>query len=688
MSATPVTPLLQSIQILVTGVLETEKRRLHTLAKSQGAVILSTANANDPPHVVITRMVGSPRYFTILRRNSNTPVVTPEWLSASVEQGTRLPYADYAAGVFQGLVICFSGLPISEKQELGDRVVIQGGKHSLSLDRQCTHLVTDSTESQKFIYAQHHGIICVTPSWVEDSLGAGRCLEPAKYIIAKPSQQQLQQQQQQQQQRSSAAPNGTAATTTAGGNNTSNGGGSGGAPASVAVVPSVEHHGDGGDAVHGEANENVEARGNGSQVIAAAAAAPSIIADDDVQIPDTDNGGAAAEKLGSGALLATAINRTSTTTSAPPPQPPSVQLPQQPQQQPWMRLDCDQDASLSLESCYISLVACTSAEEQETLELCTKGGAKRFLEPHPQLTTHVVVGSSAAAAPLSAEHAEVLGKMVTERRDVAVVSMEWLRRSVARRQVLPPDERFTVPLPLLPSASTHLMSAKPLTNTAAAAALLHQDSGSLPPFSAAVLDGNNNNNNYNNLNSSSQDNGRFAPLQRQPSGASHLGGFLDTCYFTLAAVRGLPEETEAERIIRSHGGRMFSASLPSNGRTCFAICPYSLPPSTLHALRNGHPDFAAVPPENRFTMYWLECSVKAQKVLTPQAGAPCFQPLPYALPIPGMDKISYVAMLYCIAFYVLHFLLRSNILTNILTPIRFFIFVIQDFHLRLRAHYS
>ena len=114
--------LLQSIQILVTGVAEKEKRRLHDIAKSQGAVILTTANANDPPHVVITRTVGSPRYFTIIKRNANIPIVTPEWLTSSIEKGTRLPYTEFAAGIFQGLVICFSGLSVPEKKEFSKHV--------------------------------------------------------------------------------------------------------------------------------------------------------------------------------------------------------------------------------------------------------------------------------------------------------------------------------------------------------------------------------------------------------------------------------------------------------------------------------------------------------------------------------------------------------------------------------------
>jgi hypothetical protein len=89
-----------------------------------------------------------------------------------------------------------------------------------------------------------------------------------------------------------------------------------------------------------------------------------------------------------------------------------------------------------------------------------------------------------------------------------------------------------------------------------------------------------------------------------------------------------------------HGGRLFSTSVPTSSKACFAICPYSLPSHKVHALRNAHPDFAAVPETHRFTLWWLECCVQAGEVLPHTAGTACFQPLPFVLPLKDFDKIS------------------------------------------------
>ena len=65
------------------------------------------------------------------------------------------------------------------------------------------------------------------------------------------------------------------------------------------------------------------------------------------------------------------------------------------------------------------------------------------------------------------------------------------------------------------------------------------------------------------------------------------GGVFEGCYFTLAALRGAPEEARLARHIQAAGGRLFMAStvnhvaarVPDRTRI-FAVCPQSLPPAT------------------------------------------------------------------------------------------------------------
>lgn len=448
-----------------------------------------------------------------------------------------------------------------------------GGAHSPSLHAECTHLVTTSTDSDKFRFAQRNAIICVTPRWLADSVAAGWCQDERAYEVTPGGtlhKQPLRRETSAQMTEDAAAalglprPSGTALDASAGGlthadasqlrSTTEGGGGGGGGQRGTSRLAREGH----------AQSTSVGATGNG-------------------------NGNAAV---------------------------PGAQAPALPA---WDDLNCDDDAPLFLDACQVWVVGCTAAEAFEALRLCRQGGAKRFIDPSPGSITHVVVGSQLGTA-----EDQALAKYCADNRQAAVVGLEWLRRSCARREALPADERFAVTPATLAEARRRDPGAVLATGgsasfdaalgaSAAAAAGLDPGAGSGTSL-----------------------------LARQQSGAPP--GFLDSCYFTLAAVRGTPEAAAAERLIRAHGGRTFNASLPTRAATgsarAFAICPPSLPPTAAAAVRAAHPDFGAVPESGRFTLYWLQCCVEAGKVLPPQRGSPCYTPLPYPLPLPGMERVS------------------------------------------------
>lgn len=130
-------------------------------------------------------------------RPASCPLPTPTAPRplACLQAGRLLPYADYKAGPFTGLTVCFSGLSANSKTTLAALVVSplafrrretqqaaaapapalacwptahaalsqpvpmlwrpgvqirNGGQHSPALDKKCTHLVTNSTDSEKY----------------------------------------------------------------------------------------------------------------------------------------------------------------------------------------------------------------------------------------------------------------------------------------------------------------------------------------------------------------------------------------------------------------------------------------------------------------------------------------------------------------------------------------------------------
>jgi topoisomerase (DNA) II binding protein 1 len=152
MAAPPAPParlLPAGFEILCTAVHPSEREQLQALAQEHGFQLF-TSVGKVPPHLVITRSVKSPKYRAVMRSNPAVPVVLPDWLLASAQQGRRLPYDGYRVGPFLGLTICFSGISVSRKQALSKQVQQVGGMHSAALDKKCTHLVTESTQTEKY----------------------------------------------------------------------------------------------------------------------------------------------------------------------------------------------------------------------------------------------------------------------------------------------------------------------------------------------------------------------------------------------------------------------------------------------------------------------------------------------------------------------------------------------------------
>jgi hypothetical protein len=605
--------LLHDMRILCTSLTATENEYVTNLAREQGAVVLTAATATDPPHVFIARRVGTPKYHRVLRNNPSTPVVTPDWLTASVAAGQRLSHAEYALKAFAGLTICFSGLPVPEKERLAQDVVAHGGRHSPSLSKHCTHLLTQSTKSDKYSFAKNHGIPCLHPSWLEDSVAAGWCQDERRYIVATVT-EELDGFTSAQVTGTTGRPC-TTSTRDLDDDDRTAGELSAAHVGQVRVAPQSNHH---------QQQEQQQAPLAGVQRKDASCR-------DNTESKTTPCHSPSSNRHNIDNPTDQGATRNYSNDAAP---------------CSWddvaEELDQD-DGPLPLESCYIWVVGCTGAQMLEALKLCRCGGAKRFIDPHPRLLTHIVVGSN-----ISVEEARNASDFVALHRDVAVVGLEWLRRSVARHEVMPADERFIVSLNLPAAAAEALRRAGSLP--AAAQKGAQKDAAAVGDCTnagvhvgvepraggcgdgesrAAVPDAGGNDPATMN---------EFDAMTKHTASQAMPSRIFEGCYFTLAAIRKTSEEGVAESLIRLHGGRLFTSSVPAGGKA-YAICPASLPSNRAGALRRAHTDFASVPNSNWFTLYWVECCITSSRVLAPARNCPCFQPLPYELPLPGMERV-------------------------------------------------
>lgn len=175
--------LFQDLRILFTFLSEKEKSSLVQICRDEGAVVLVSPKPNDPPHVIVTRRVGSPKYCAVLKRHARTPVVSPEWIENCMKVRRRIPYSQYAVGPCYGLKICLSGFNSQDKSALIRLIQEHGGTHSPSLTKQCTHLVAASSDSEKYVFARRHKIPCISKAWLRESVQSGWCKEESHYPV-------------------------------------------------------------------------------------------------------------------------------------------------------------------------------------------------------------------------------------------------------------------------------------------------------------------------------------------------------------------------------------------------------------------------------------------------------------------------------------------------------------------------
>lgn len=470
----------------------------------------------------------------------------------------------FRVGCLYGLKICLSGYDVDRKAMLADLISRNGGTHSPSLTKFCTHLVSNDKKTQKYTFAVKHGIVCCSLDWlVESTKGRVKwCRDATKYQVKDMDMSLV------ISNRADTVELGTSA-----------------------AVETVEA------AANADAKTNMNFCEDPTQ---------NDSVREELRVAETKRGrydglqGTHMDESGSRGMGKDGRREEDALESE----------------------ESEGADRKFLEHCGIWYIGLSRTELRELISLCCKSGATRISFPHPTLVTHIVQGSEPCTRGDLDEVSKILQSPINPPH---LVTMEWLRTSVRSRRELYADEARFRP----PKEDDGVCAPNSTHNEGSAIERL--DSGrSIQAVPNLIL-------NQNQSTTNDASNGSFG-LRSIPRGEGIFSGY----YFTLCAVRGTGEESVVEVLIRQHGGKINNTSVPASGEgTLLAICPPSLTrieASRLRAQNNNN--FGYVAEDNRFTLYWIKCCVKAQKMLMHQDGAPCFRPLPFELPMDGMPSVS------------------------------------------------
>lgn len=150
------------------GFAEDEVTKLETLAISHGAKVSTTISKRIS--CLLVKVVGGVHCHWCL--DQKVPVVRAKWLVDCALQKRCIPFQEYLAQPFTGLVISCTGLSTSARTQIRSVIEKHGGVFSRDLVKNLTtHLICAAADGEKYNVAKEWGCIhVVSEEWVEECI--------------------------------------------------------------------------------------------------------------------------------------------------------------------------------------------------------------------------------------------------------------------------------------------------------------------------------------------------------------------------------------------------------------------------------------------------------------------------------------------------------------------------------------
>lgn len=172
---------MDGVKVLASGFDMDEKVKIGKLVTAMGGV-LHTKASSDVSFVIVKNVLAAKYKWAsnILKK----PIVTINWLHQCWTEHRVVPQESYRVLPFSGLTICVTKIPADERKEMEILIKQNGGKYSADLTRNCTHLITDAPEGDKYKVARRWGHIhIVTRKWFDQSIARKACVNEESYTV-------------------------------------------------------------------------------------------------------------------------------------------------------------------------------------------------------------------------------------------------------------------------------------------------------------------------------------------------------------------------------------------------------------------------------------------------------------------------------------------------------------------------
>ncbi|KAB8295906.1 hypothetical protein EYC80_008727 [Monilinia laxa] len=178
---------LKGMIVCCTNVPDEKRTELNAQAEQMGASIRADLTV-EVTHLVVGHW-DSPKYHYVAQFRPDVRPMTMDWIAtvrdlwvSDHDINMDLLERQFTLPTFTSLKISMTGCDdTAERQDIAEKIKVNGGEYDGNLTKQITHLISFRTEGNKYKAAKSWGLRIVSVEWLLDSLERGMILNEKYY---------------------------------------------------------------------------------------------------------------------------------------------------------------------------------------------------------------------------------------------------------------------------------------------------------------------------------------------------------------------------------------------------------------------------------------------------------------------------------------------------------------------------
>lgn len=179
-TVTALSRLLSSAVVCCSALAPADKKVVQLCCKTLGGVYSANLN-HECTHLILGR-TGTNKHVAAMDI-SHVQIVVLDWILDSFVDGFRAHEEGFPVPAFYNCRVCVTGLDWNKRKEVETYVTDHGGEYVKNLTSDCTHLVANAPEGNKYEFAVANSIPVVSLDWVNEKKNSYGAVDDIQYSL-------------------------------------------------------------------------------------------------------------------------------------------------------------------------------------------------------------------------------------------------------------------------------------------------------------------------------------------------------------------------------------------------------------------------------------------------------------------------------------------------------------------------